>query len=116
MARLIKRGQLWVANLDPGYGVEIRKKRPVLIISNDFFNQQLRTVIVIPISTQVLPLGPEKIMIEKNGNGLEENSAVLAVDIRAIDKIRLVKKVGKISKQKLLEVEEVINLVLGMSD
>lgn len=114
MARLIKRGQIWVANLDPGYGVEIRKKRPVLIISGDIFNNQLRTVIVIPISTQVLPLGPEKILIKKGVSGLEEDSAVLAVDIRSIDKDRLVKKMGKISKKKLQEVEEALKLVLGI--
>lgn len=115
MARLIKRGQIWVANLDPGYGIEIRKKRPILVISSDIFNEQLKTVIVIPISTQVLPLGPEKILIEKDGSNLERDSAALAVNIRAIDKSRLIKKAGKISKQKLLEVEEAVKLVLGIT-
>lgn len=116
MARLIKRGQIWIADLNPGYGIEIHKKRPVLVISGDIFNRQLKTIIVIPISTQVLPLGPEKILIEKHGSNLENDSAVLAVDIRAIDKDRLVKRIGKVSKQKMSEVEDTIKLVLDMEE
>lgn len=114
MARLIKRGQIWIADLNPGYGIEIHKKRPVLIISSDIFNMQLRTAIVVPLSTQVIPLGPEKILIEKNGTGLDQDSAALCIDIRAIDKNRLLKLSGKIPQIKIKEIEEALKLVLGL--
>lgn len=114
MARLVKRGQIWTANLNPGYGVEIHKVRPILIISNDLLNKSLRTIIVIPLSSQVLPMGPEKILIDEKDSGLDKDSVVLTTFIRFIDKRRLVERIGKISDDQLLEVEEACKLVLGM--
>lgn len=114
MARLIKRGQIWIADLNPGLGVEIHKKRPVLIISADILNQQLPSVIVVPTSSQVHPLGPEKILLGKNEAFLKKESVALAVFVRAIDKSRLIKRVGEVSSDKLIEVEDALQLVLGM--
>lgn len=114
MARLIKRGQIWTANLNPGYGVEIHKVRPVLIVSEDPFNRSLRTVVIIPLSSQVLPVGPEKVLISKKDSGLNKDSAALAPFIRFIDKKRLVEKIGAISKITLKEVETALKLVLGI--
>lgn len=115
MAGLIKRGQIWTANLNPGFGVEIRKKRPVLIISSDKINQNLNTTIVIPISSQVYPLGPEKVLISKGSTGLDKDSVVLTVFVRAIDKARLIEKIGKVKQKQLLEVEDSLKLILGIT-
>lgn len=114
MARLIKRGQVWIADLNPGFGIEIRKKRPVLIISNDQINKLLPTIIVVPVSSQVFPLGPEKVLLPKNSAGLDKDSVVLAPTIKSIDKVRLVNKIGKLKQDKLLEIEDSLKLVLGM--
>lgn len=114
MARLVKRGQVWTANLNPGFGVEIHKKRPVLIISSNEINQYSPNIIVIPISSQTKPYGPEKILLPKITTGLKKESAALAPEIRAVDKRRLIKKIGSVEKEKLLEVEDSLRLVLGM--
>ena len=116
MAGLIKRGQVWTANLNPGYGVEIHKVRPILIVSKDLFNQSLRTVIVVPLSSQVAPLGPEKVLISKGDSGLKKDSAALVPFIRFIDKKRLIQQIGKVSSDKLIEIEESLKLVLGMTE
>jgi len=115
MARLIRRGQIWICDLNPGYGLEIHKKRPVLIIAADEVNRNLHTTIVIPISSQVSSVGIEKIFLPKNSAGLDKNSVVLPVLVRTVDKERLVKRVGKISEEKLGEVEESLKLVLGLT-
>lgn len=114
MAGLIKRGQIWTANLNPGFGVEIHKVRPVLVVSENVLNQSWRTIIVVPLSSKIDPLGPEKVLIPRKSSGLERDSAVLAHFVRAIDKNRLVKKIGAIKKDQFLEIEEALKLVLGM--
>lgn len=115
MAR-VKRGEVWLTHLNPGFGTEIHKKRPVLIVSNDQINQYLPTVIVVPLSSQIAPLGPEKVFVAKKEAGLDVDSVVLAPGIRAIDRTRLIKKLGFLPRQKLFEVEEAVKLVLGMLD
>ena len=115
MARLISRGQVWIADLNPGFGVEIHKKRPVLIISNNTLNNNWPRIITVAFSTQIHPMNPGKIFIPKDTCGVDRDCIILTQEIRSIDKIRLVKKVGVLPKEKLLEVEESLKLVLGMN-
>lgn len=115
MAGLIKRGQVWVADLNPGIGAEIHKKRPILIISNNELNRYLSSIIVIPISSQTKPLGPEKVLLPKGMAGLEKESAVLTPGIRAIDKKRLIKKLGEISEDYIEQVEAALLISLGFT-
>ncbi len=114
MARLISRGQVWIADLNPGFGIEIHKKRPVLIISNNILNNNWPRIIIVAFSTQIHPLNPGKIFIPKDTCGVDRDSIILTQEVRSIDKSRLVKKVGVLSKEKLLEVEESLKLVLGL--
>lgn len=114
MARLIYRGQVWIADLNPGFGIEIHKKRPVLIISNNILNNNWPRIIIVPFSSQIYPMNPGKVFIQKDTCGIKKASIILAQEIRSIDKSRLIKKMGVLSKQKLLEVEEAVKLVLGL--
>jgi len=115
MAGLVKRGQVWVADLNPGFGAEIHKKRPVLIISNHELNRYLPSIIVVPISSQTKPLGPEKVLLPKDMAGLEKESAVLTPGIRTIDKKRLIKKLGEISQDYIEQVEAALLISLGIT-
>ena len=109
-----KRGEIFIADLDPSFGRELHKKRPVLIISNDNINQGTSNVIIIPASTQFPKTpGPEMILIDKQ-EGLDKQSALLPIFIRSIDQERLIKKIGTISKTKMQEVEESTKLVLSL--
>lgn len=98
---------------EPGFGREIHKKRPALIISDDSLHP-LSHVIIIPASSIVLKTpGIEMVSIGKT-EGVVKKSVLLPILVRSIDDIRLVKKVGKLSKEKLKEVEEALKLVLGL--
>lgn len=111
----LKRGQIWTADLNPGFGREIHKKRPVLIVSADNYNQNTPYVIVIPTSS-VIPrlVNPEMVVIGRV-KGLDKESVLLPIFIRSIDQERLIKRVGAISEEKMLEVEDALKLVLGMT-
>src|SRR3989344_1900137 len=95
----IKRGDIWLVNLDPAIGREIKKSRPGLIIQNDLGNRLSTITRKAPITSQKTEkIYPFEAFIE-NGTGLEKTSKVLLNQIRAVDKARLVKKLGRIDNQ-----------------
>lgn len=113
--RNIKRGDLWTADLRPGQGFEVSKKRPCVIVSNNTVNKISPTVVIIPLSSQTYKvLGPERLFITKKESKLAKDSVILVTQIRAIDKTRLIRPIGSISKAKLQEVEEAIKIVLDL--
>lgn len=96
----MKRGEVWLANLDPTIGAEIKKTRPVMIVSPDELNRQLRTVVVVPLTTG--RSYPFRIPTKVQGT-----TGVAAVDqIRTLDKRRLIKKLSTMRKttvEKILD-------------
>lgn len=115
MARLIKRGEFWIVDLEPGFGREIRKKRPGLIISGAKFNQVTSYVIIIPTTSLIPKVISEEMVYLGKPKGFDDESTLLPLYIRSVDKDRLVKRVGKISKEKLMETEEKLRLVLELN-
>jgi mRNA interferase MazF len=108
-----KRREVYIANLNPGFGREMHKARPVLVISSDFYNKRSSSVIIIPASS-IVPQHPSaEMVILGKPEGFEKPSVLLPVYIRSIDKERLVKKIGKITYEKLAEVEEALKFILG---
>ncbi len=111
-----KRGQIYIADLDPGFGREIHKKRPVLVISSNHINKNTYHAIVIPSSSIIPKVISEEVIYLGKPKGFDKESVLLPLFIRSIDQYRLVKKIGILAKEKLLEVEEACKLVLGMID
>lgn len=116
MARIIKRGDIWIANLEPGVYREIHKKRPALIISHDLVNAEVDHVVVIPISSQFYrTIGVDRVLVGEK-EGLKKPSVLLPIYIQSIDQQRLVKKIGRISEETLIEVENATKVVLGLDE
>ena len=111
-----KRGEIFIADLNPGFGREIHKKRPVLVISNNVLNQNLSTVIIIPLSS-IIPkfIGPDVVEVEEK-IGLDKDSVIIVNQIRSIDQSRLLKRVGILSPDKIDQVEEALEITLGMTN
>ena len=86
----MKQFEVWTVELNPTKGAEINKTRPCLIISPDSINQTLNTVIVAPL-THTIKNYPSRI----NCNFRSETGQVVLDQIRSVDKIRLIKKIGK---------------------
>lgn len=111
-----KRREIHIADLNPSFGHEIHKKRPILIISDDSFNQTMPTVVVLPLSS-IVPkvIGPDLMYFPKI-KGLDKKSVLLLTQTRAVDKDRIIGKVGRLPKIRMAEVENALKLVLGISE
>jgi mRNA interferase MazF len=112
-----RRGEIYLAALDPTIGREIKKTRPALIIQNDVSNQVTDLTIVALISSTVrFPLSPVHVLIPADSNtGLAVTSVALLSQIRAIDKFRLVKRLGALDADILRRVDEAIQISLGLT-
>ena len=96
---VVKRFEVYLINLDPTIGSEIQKTRPCLIISPDEINAHIATVIVAPMTTNGRDY-PTRVKCQFEG---KEGQIVLD-QIRTVDKIRLVKKLGKINASTQKEI------------
>lgn len=103
MELVARRFDVFIVNLDPTVGREIRKTRPCLVISPDEMNRHISTVIVAPMTTRGRDY-PSRVNCVFEG---KEGQIVLD-QIRTVDKIRLVKKLGKISPAEQKEVLAVL--------
>jgi mRNA interferase MazF len=89
---MVKRGEVWLAALDPTVGSEIQKTRPCLIVSPAEIHDHLRTVIVAPMTSGSRPAGFRVPVTFQGVTGL-----ILLEQSRALDKQRLVKRLGSVS-------------------
>jgi mRNA interferase MazF len=83
-------------------------------MSNDINNKVAQTVTIIPITSSTEKIYPFETFLSSLESGLLENSKVKCNQIRTVDKKRLVKLLGKVSKEKLKEVEDSLRIHLGM--
>ena len=113
---VIKRGDMFYADLSPVVGSEQGGIRPVLIIQNDTGNKYSPTVIAAAITSQMGKTKlPTHIEIGSGDNGLKADSVVLAEQIRTIDKSRLKEKIGHIENNELMEkVNDAIGISFGL--
>jgi len=92
----MKAGDIWLAQLDPTVGSEIRKTRPCVVVSPDEMNAHLRTVIVAPMTTGSRPAAFRVPVTFQGKHGL-----IVLDQIRTLDRVRLVKRVGALRAQTL---------------
>jgi mRNA interferase MazF len=103
MAMVVNRFDVYLTNLDPTVGSEIKKTRPCLIISPDEMNRHIRTVIVAPMTTAGKDY-PTRIACKLK----KKNRHIVLDQIRTIDKTRLVKDIGTIDSETQLKVLAVL--------
>lgn len=92
----VKRGDIWLAALDPTVGAEIQKTRPCVIVSPPEIHDWLRTVLVAPMTTGSHP-APFRIPVSFSG----KKGLILPEQMRALDRARLVKRMGKVDAATL---------------
>lgn len=110
----MKRGELWIANLDPTQGSEQAGMRPVVIFQENRISKFTTTVITIPLTTNIKrALLPSCLLIPKQQGGLSKDSVALCHQIRVLDKTRLSHKIGKLSNEIIIELEHIILFTLG---
>ena len=98
----IRKGRVYIADLNPRIGTEPGKVRPVVAVQTDLLNGIHPSTVICPITTRVQPKARFlRVHLAKGEGGLKENSDILVDQIRAIDNRRLVKATGKISGRSL---------------
>ena len=111
---VFRRGDIYLANLNPFRGSEQGGTRPVLVLQNNAGNLYAPTLIIAPITSQHHKLGqPTHYLIRKEG-GLFRDSMVELEQIRTIDKSRVEFYIGRISRETMKKIDEVITVSLGM--
>lgn len=107
MGMVINQYDVYLVNLDPTMGHEIKKTRPCLVISPDEINNNISTIIISPMTTKSHSY-PTRIPVRFEG----KNGWIVLDQIRTVDNIRLVKRLGKISKKEVLEVKKTLKEML----
>lgn len=104
---VINQYDVFLINLDPTIGHEIKKSRPCIVISPNEMNKYIGTVIIAPMTTKSKPY-PTRIELFFQG----KKGAIVLDQIRTVDKTRLVKKLGSADKKSILKIKEVIKEML----
>jgi mRNA interferase MazF len=103
MAMVINRFEVYLVNLDPTLGSEFKKTRPCLVVSPDEINHHIQTVIIAPLTTAG-PSYPTRVACRFKG----KNGQVVLDQIRIVDRVRLVKKLGRLDNKTMAAVLDVL--------
>lgn len=104
---VINQYDIFLINLDPTVGSEIKKSRPCVIISPDEMNKYINTVIIAPMTTTSKPY-PSRIVV----NFKKKTGFIVIDQIRTVDKMRLIKKLGTLDKKSIRKVKDIIKEML----
>lgn len=114
---IVKRGDIYYADLSPVVGSEQGGIRPVLIIQNDIGNKYSPTVIAAAITSRINKAKmPTHIELCAKEYGLNKDSVILLEQIRTIDKKRLREKIGCLDNELMNEVNEALSVSFGLGD
>ena len=112
---MMKRGEIWFADLSPTVGSEINKRRPVVIVSNNANNRAASTVTVLPITSNVDKIYPFEVALPIEASGLPKASKAQAQQIRTIARERIVGKcIGQLDKKTMSAIDHAIRLHLAL--
>ena len=105
----IKRYEIYFADLNPSIGSEIKKVRPVVVISQDEMNKYLETVVVCPLTSKLHPQWRTRIQIKC----AKKNAEIAVEQIRTVSKKRLKKKIDELSTDKAAQLRKLITDMYG---
>jgi len=111
----IKQYEIWIADLNPGFGTETGKTRPVVIIQTDLLNKFHPSTIICPVTTNVKPDAEIlRVHLAKGSSKLKEDCDIMIDQVRAIDNKRLLNKVGVLNQEKIALVKANLSIVFDL--
>ena len=114
---IVKRGDIYYADLSPVVGSEQGGIRPVLIIQNDVGNKYSPTVIAAAVTSKINKAKmPTHIELCAKEYGLNKDSVILLEQIRTIDKKRLREKIGHLDDELMADVDNALSISFGLGD
>jgi mRNA interferase MazF len=106
----IRRGDVFLVNFDPTVGAEAKKTRPAVVVSNDINNAHSSIVSISPITSNVTRIYSFEVEIPPGIAGLRTRSKVMVNQTRAVDKIRLIRKLGRLSSEVMGDIDQALKL------
>lgn len=114
---VVKKGDIFFADLSPVIGSEQGGVRPVIVIQNDIGNKYSPTVIVAAITSQINKAKlPTHVEIRAGEHGLNKDSVILLEQLRTVDKRRLRERIGRMDGASMEKVNEALVISLGIID
>lgn len=114
---IVKKGDLFFADLSPVVGSEQGGVRPVLVVQNDVGNKYSPTIIVAAVTSQTGKAKlPTHVQLNATQGGLSKDSVVLLEQLRTIDKQRLKERIGALSENQIPDVEKALSVSLGIAN
>ena len=111
----IRQYEVWIADLNPRFGTESGKLRPVLIVQTDLLNNVHPSTLICPLTTHIQPESDVlRIHLAKGMANLKEECDIMVDQLRALDNRRLQKRVGKIPEDKIEALKENIKVILDL--
>ena len=107
---LIRRGEVFLVNFDPTLGAEAKKTRPAVVVSNDISNAHSPIISIAPITSNVARIYSFEVEIPPGVAGLRVRSKVMVNQTRAVDKVRLIKKLGLLPEKIMPDVNRALKL------
>lgn len=112
---IVNQFEIWVADLNPKFGTKPVKKRPVLIVQTDLLNKVHPSVLICTITNNVqIKSEILRVHLKKKEGNVKADCDIMIDQTRAIDKKRLVKKVGKLPEAKIGKVKENISIIFDL--
>lgn len=113
---IVKRGDIFYADLSPVVGSEQGGTRPVLVVQNDVGNKYSPTVIAAAITSKINKAKlPTHIEIDAARYGLSKDSVILLEQVRTIDKKRLREKIGRLDDVQMIKVNDALSISFGLT-
>lgn len=109
------RFEIWLANLNPSKGIEPGKVRPVVIVQTDLLNEIHPTLVVCPITSNVQS-DAELLRVNLPKNQLDLPSDIMVDQLRAIDKKRLIKRIGRLKETQAVQLKRNLSILLDLSE
>jgi len=106
----VNRGDVFLVNFDPSIGAEARKTRPAVVVSNDINNVHSPIVSIAPITSNVTRVYSFEVEIPPGEGGLHTLSKVMVNQTRAIDKSRLIRRLGRFPEEIVVRINQALKL------
>lgn len=115
---MMKRGEVYWADLSPRSGSEQKGRRPVIVISHDAFNQtqNWRSIIVVPLSTSPKQAGrgPSAVILAQGAAGLTQDSVALCHQVTTLDRGKLDQRIGELGETELSQIESGLKAAMDL--
>ena len=115
----MRRGEVYLVNLEPSQGAEANKTRPAIVVSNDAANiaatrNSVGVVVVVPLTSNVSRVYPFQVLLGGNEGGLDRESKAQTEQLRAVDVSRFGRRLGALQTATLRKIDDALRLHLAL--